>query len=158
MRLLAVGVLATSVLVGGCTEPSTVGDEGNESPSPAAPTLDPEWGDSMTVTPATASPGQRVALRFSPPMARGTAFSLAGWGEEGWTVAYHLTSDWGSPGGHDPDWWSVEDSEGRGWVDVGIGGPGPDHVVVPSSARAGEYLLCTANAADEACALVVVTG
>jgi len=112
----------------------------------------------MTVDPATASPGQRLALRFGSEKVRGIAFSLSRSGDEGWSVAYYLTSDWGSPGSHSPDWWSVEDGEGRGWVDVGVGGPGPDHVIVPDSARAGEYLLCTANSADEACALLTVTG
>ena len=110
----------------------------------------------MTVEPATARPGQRVALRFTPPVMRGIAFSLSAWSEDEWSVAYYLTSDWGSPRAHEPGWWSVEDSEGSGWVDVGIAGPGPDYVVIPDDAPAGDYLLCTANAAEESCALVTV--
>lgn len=123
-----------------------------------APALDAKWRGTMTVNPAAATQGQQVALRFGSEKVRGIAYSLSAWGEQGWTVAYYLTSDWGSPGSHSPDWWSVEDGEGRGWVDVGVGGPGPDHVIVPDSAPAGEYLLCTANSADEACALLTVTG
>ena len=111
----------------------------------------------MTVTPASAAPGQQVALRFSSAEVRGIAFSLSTWGGEGWTTSYYLTSDWGSPGSHDPAWWGVDNSEGRGWVDIGIDGPGPDHVVIPDDAPAGAYLLCTANSIDEACALVTVT-
>lgn len=122
------------------------------------PSLDAKWRGTMTVTPATTAPGQRVALRFRSQEVRGIAFSLSAWDEEGWTVAYYLTSDWGSPGDHTPDWWSVKDGEGLGWPDVGIGGPGPDHVIVPDDASAGEYLLCTANSADEACTLLTVTG
>jgi len=127
--------------------------------SPAVtPTLDAKWRDTMTVVPARAAPGQQVALRFKSRGVRGIAFSLSAWGDPGWQVAYYLTSDWGTPGSHTPDWWSIEDSEGRGWVDVGVGGPGPDHVVIPETAPPGDYLLCTANAVEEACAIVTVTG
>lgn len=164
MRLVAVGLLATSILLTGCAESSTPGsggtsaNKGNGDSSLVPPALDAKWRGTMTVTPATATPGQRVALRFGSEEVRGIAFSLSAWGEEVWTVAYYLTSDWGSPGSHSPDWWSVQDSERRGWSDVGVSGPGPDHVIVPDNAPAGEYLLCTANSADEACALLTVTG
>lgn len=177
MRPVAVGILAISLLLCGCTNSPTLGDDpsraqtgatagsgstsadgGNGGSSLPAPALDAKWHGTMTVTPATAAPGQRVAMRFGSQEVRGIAFSLSAWGDEGWTVAYYLTSDWGSPGSHSVDWWSVEDSEGRGWTDVGVGGPGPDHVMVPESTPAGEYLLCTANSADEACAILTVTG
>lgn len=164
MRRVAVGLIAASVLLTGCADSSepgsagTAADEGDGESSQVAPTFDATWRGTMTVTPATATRGQRLALRFGSEEVRGIAFSLSEWGEEGWTVAYYLTSDWGSPVGHTPEWWSVEDAEGRGWVDVGISGPGPDHVIVPDSAPPGDYLLCTANSADEACALLNVTG
>ncbi len=112
----------------------------------------------MTVTPATAAPGERVALRFRSTEVRGIAFSLAAWDDGGWTEAFYLTSDWGTPDSHRPTWWSVEDSDGRGWEDVGVSGPGPDHVIVPEEAAAGDYLLCTANSVDEACAILTVRG
>lgn len=131
-------------------------ERGRDS-SVVAPTLGATWRGSMTVTPATASPGQQVALRFRSEEVRGIAFSLSAWRDQGWTVSYYLSSDWGSPGSHTPDWWSVEDSEGRGWPDVGVGGPGPDHVIVPDTAPNGDYLLCTANSVDEACAILTVT-
>jgi hypothetical protein len=134
------------------------GKDGARDSSVVTPTLDAKWRGTMTVTPATAAPGQRVALRFQSKEVRGIAFSLSAWSNQGWTVAYYLTSDWGSPGSHTPDWWAVEDSEGRGWPDVRIGGPGPDHVIVPDTAPAGDYLLCTANSVHEACAILTVTG
>lgn len=177
MRPVAAGLVAALVLLVGCAGSSELGgdpsraqtdatpgsggtspEEGDGDSSPVAPALDAKWRRSMTVNPATAAPGQRVALFFGSEKVRGIAFSLAAWDEEGWAVAYHLTSDRGSPRSHSPDWWSVEDGEGRGVVDVGVGGPGPDHVVVPDSAPAGDYLLCTANSADQACALLTVTG
>lgn len=158
MRPAVVGTLATSLLLGGCAGAAAPGQAGAGEPSSVAPALDATWRDTLTITPATAAPGQRLALRFASKEVRGIAFSLSRWGTEGWTIAYYLTSDWGSPGSHSPTWWSVEDGEGRGWVDVGVGGPGPDHVIVPDVAPAGEYLLCTANSIDEACAILTVTG
>jgi hypothetical protein len=111
----------------------------------------------MTVTPAAAEPGQEVALRFPPDNLRGIAFSLSSWRDGAWSPLYYLTSDWGKPSYH-PAWWRVEDSDDRGWEQVAIAGRGPDRVVVPDAAAPGEYLLCTANAVDEACALLTVTG
>jgi hypothetical protein len=134
------------------------GKDGGQDSSVVTPTLDAKWRGTMTVTPTMAVPGQRVALRFQPKEVRGIAFSLSAWSDQGWTVAYYLSSDWGSPGSHTPDWWAVEDSEGRGWPDVGIGGPGSDHVIVPDTAPAGDYLLCTENSVDEACAILTLTG
>lgn len=159
--------LIALLLVTGCGTGTkigaTAGGVGDGNPtgrdsSMKAPALDSKRRGTMTVIPAMAAPGQGVALRFPSKQVRGIAFSLSARGEKGWTVAYYLTSDWGSPGSHAPDWWSVADSEGLGWPDVGIAGPGPDHVIVPDNAPAGEYLLCTANSADEACATLTVTG
>lgn len=157
--------LIALLLLAGCGngvgETAAGAGDGTKSPedSPAVtPTLDAKWRDTMTVAPARAAPGQRVALRFKSQEVRGIAFSLAAWGDPGWQVAYYLTSDWGAPDSHTPDSWSIEDSEGRGWVDVGVGGPGPDHVVLPETAPPGDYLLCTANSVDEACAIVSVIG
>lgn len=158
-----VGLIALLLAAGcGTRDGETAGGgDGNETgqdSSLVSPALDPKWRGTMTVTPATVAPGQRVALRFRSEEVRGIAFSLSAWGEEGWTVAYYLTSDWGAPGSHRPSWWSVEDSEGQAWPDVGVGRPGPDHVIIPDNAPAGDYLLCTANSADESCAILTVTG
>ena len=152
MRLLVSGLLATSVLLTGCAESAAPGGESSQ-----APALDAKWRGTMTITPETATPDQQVALNFRSEKVRGIAFSLASRDEEGWTVAYYLTSDGGPSGSQSPGWWSVEDSENRGWEDIGIGGPGPDHVIVPDDAPAGVYLLCTENSADKACALLTVT-
>ena len=58
----------------------------------------------------------------------------------------------------DAFWWRVEDSDNRGWEQVATEGQGPDRVVVPDAATPGQYMLCTANVVDEACALLTVTG
>jgi hypothetical protein len=159
MRPIAAGFGAMLLLIG-CSAPTTPGkgEDGQTSedvPSTRA-TLDPKWRGTMTVSPASAAPGQQIALRFTSERVRGIAYSLAAWSEEGWNVAYYLTSDWGAPGRHSPDWWSPEEDD-RGWVDIGVSGAGPDNVVVPDSAGPGAYLLCTANSAAEACALLTVT-
>jgi hypothetical protein len=119
------------------------------------PVLEARWRGTMTITPAAASPGQRIALRFPEAKLRGIAFSLAAWNAEVWEVRYYLISGPGS-GDITPVWWAVEDSEGRGWPDVGLAGPGPDYVMIPDAAPRGTYRLCTANARDEACALLTI--
>jgi len=150
----AVVLLAFALLLSGCADPSA--SEGSERPT-RVPTVDPELEGTMIIAPSSATPGQEVALRFPADSERGIAFSLSHWTEGQWDVAYYLTSDWGESGEYRPSWWPVEDSEDRGWEQVGISGAGPDRVFVPDTAAPGDYLLCTANAVDEACALLTVT-
>jgi hypothetical protein len=147
-------LLGVVVLLTGCTHSSV--PESSNGPT-GAPTLKADVRGTMTVTPAAAEAGQEVSLRFSPDNVRGIAFSLSSWQDGTWTPLYFLTSDWGKPSYH-PGWWRIEDSEDRGWEQVAIEGDGPDRVVVPDAAAPGAYMLCTANAVDEACALVTVTG
>lgn len=117
---------------------------------------DPKWRGTMTVRPDTAAPGQRVAVTYPPGHrdVRGVAYSLSTSTSEGWTVTHYLTSD--ANGNSEPDWWSAEDGEDRGWHDVGVGGAGPDHLVIPNPVADGTYLLCTANALNQKCALIRV--
>lgn len=112
----------------------------------------------MTITPASAEPAQEVELTFPGTSERGIAFSLSQWSDGDWEVSYYLTSDWGKPGEHQPTWWPVEDNENRGWEQVGISGAGPDRLLIPDTAASGDYLLCTANALDEACAQITIAG
>jgi hypothetical protein len=130
-----------------------------------SPTVDAKWRGSMTITPAAASPRQRIALRFPESSFRGLRFSLAAWNGQGWELRYYLLSvtpaseSYGlrGSGGPAPGWWRVEDDGGRGWPAIGISGPGPDFVMIPNTASPGAYRLCTANASSsEACALVTV--
>jgi len=97
-------------------------------------------------------------MRFPHASVRGIAFSLSTWEEETWTPAFYLIADSGELSDDEPGWWRAEDSENRGWHQVAIEGEGPDRVLIPDVAAPGEYLLCTANAVDEACALLTVTG
>jgi hypothetical protein len=123
--------------------------DGAPAPVATRPTLDPKYEGMMTITPATAAPGQEIRLTFPADYFRGVGFSLARPADQ--EVLYYLTSGRGGK----PAWFSADDSAG-GWPDVGIHGPGPDRVVVPTTAADGTYLLCTANAATQACALLTV--
>lgn len=127
----------------------------NHTGTAPATTETPRHPGGVTITPATARPGATVALTFPEESSRGIAFQLAKTSEPT-KVLYYLTSDWGRGGGGDytPRWWDAGDS--GGWVDVGISGPGPDHVVVPDTAADGAYLLCTANALEQVCGLLTV--
>lgn len=117
--------------------------------------LEPKLRGTMEARPDIAAPADVVALTYPAGHrdVRGVGFSLAAWTAEGWTITHYLTSD---ANGNKPAWWSVEDSEGRGWADVGVAGPGPDHVVIPSTAAEGAHLLCTANAIKKKCTLIRV--
>ena len=55
----------------------TSADEGNGDSTLVPPALDAKWRGTMTVTPATAIPGNQVALRFASGQVRGIAFSLS---------------------------------------------------------------------------------
>lgn len=158
MRLLAAVMVVTPLVLGGCADPSAPRDAhaGEHAPTESTSPTDAAVDGSMTVTPAAAEPGQRVAVRFQPEKMRGIAYSLSTSDQGGWRLAYYLTSDWGASAGHRPTWWRVEDAEGRGWEDVGITGPGPDRVVIPDDAPPGETLLCTANSVRETCAVLTV--
>jgi hypothetical protein len=108
------------------------------------------------VSPESTRPGELVAIRFPDHQTRGVAYTLDTWEDHAWTTRFYLTSDAGDLN-WTPDWWAVENSEGRGVPDIGITGPGPDHVRIPDTAPAGNYRLCTANTPDKACASLTVT-
>ena len=109
----------------------------------------------ITVATVTAGAGRTVELAFPPGNERGVAFTLEQRLGNVWETRFYLIAP-SSPGGR-PDWWSVEDSQGRGWEDLGVTGRGPDVVRIPGGAEPGEYRICTANARDRACGAVTVT-
>ncbi|WP_372735455.1 META domain-containing protein [Nocardioides sp.] len=106
----------------------------------------------MNVVPPVARPGEIVSLNFPTEQGRGIAFTLLG-PQGGIPVhTYFLTSD-GASENRQPSW----STKNRGTVDIGVGGPGPDRVIIPEVAIPGSYELCTANAAREMCVDVIVT-
>lgn len=141
MRVLLVGV-GLAVLIAGCTGPGT-------GPHDPGATMRP---DLVKVDPVQVRPGQAVQVTFPEHTERGVAWVLEAETGESWRVEYFLTA---AVSGYDnastPNWWSADDTEGKGWDDIGVGGPGPDRLVVPDTATPGTYRLCTANSVENLC-------
>jgi hypothetical protein len=111
----------------------------------------------MTVSPVLVAPGQVVTVTYATDWTRGIAYKLVPSNNDEVpdpdNPSFYLTSDGGSGTGALP-WYPADDAVG--WVDIGIGGRGPDRVTIPDTAAAGTWLVCTANAATETCAEVIV--
>lgn len=110
--------------------------------------------DLLVLDPETAAPGDTVAMLFPRGTGRGVAFQLDRRVGDDWVTRYWLTSD--GNGGR-PVSVPVQ-TEGYGTPDVGVGGRGPDHVVLPTDVVPGDYRICTANAGSEFCAPVEIAG
>jgi hypothetical protein len=110
--------------------------------------------DLLVLARSVARPGDTVAMRFPAKTGRGVAFHLDQRVGDEWVTRYWLTSD--GNGGR-PVTVPV-DTEGYGTSDVGVGGRGPDHVVLPTDVVPGDYRICTANAGDEFCAPIEIVG
>lgn len=125
---------------------------GNGEPDDPAARVRPEL---MTVTPATAAPGASLELTFPKETDRGVAYVLERAAGDTWSTTHFLTSSADGYGGT-PSAVSVDSSEGYGWEDIGIGGPGPDRLVLPDDASIGLSRICTANAIENFCAEIIV--
>lgn len=108
--------------------------------------------DLLELDPAVAEPGQLVAMHFPEETSRGIAFQLDRRADDGWTPVAWMTSD---GNGGEPATVPAF-TEGYGVEDVGVGGPGPDHVRLPDDAPPGDYRICTANAGEEFCAPIEI--
>lgn len=105
--------------------------------------------DLIVADPATIAPGGIVALTFPEETVRGVLFVLEMRAGDSWAHRYDLLSD--GPG---PGWqrsWHIVGEEAIAVPDIGVGGPGPDRVVIPEIAPAGEFRLCTGNAGENIC-------
>jgi hypothetical protein len=105
--------------------------------------------DLIVADPAAAEPGEVVALRFPEETTRGILFVLERRVGDAWELWYYLTSD--GPG---PGWertWQAAGAHGLAVEDIGVGGPGPDRVLIPDVAEAGTYRICTGNAGADFC-------
>lgn len=110
--------------------------------------------DLMLIEPPAAPPGSEVALRFPEETFRGIAFQLDRRTADGWETTHWMTSD--ANGDQYADTVPAG-TEGYGVIDVGVGGPGPDHVRLPDDVGPGEHRICTANAGEEFCAPLTIT-
>ena len=53
-------------------------------------------------------------------------------------------------------WHAAGAAEGMAVEDIGVGGPGPDHVPIPDPAEPGDYRICTGNAGADFCAPIEI--
>lgn len=109
--------------------------------------------DLLELDPPAATANELIAMHFPEETPRGVAFQLDRRASDGWTTVAWMTSD---GNGGEPVTVPVM-TEGYGVNDVGVGGPGPDHVRLPGDVAPGDYRICTANAGEEFCAPIQVT-
>jgi hypothetical protein len=105
----------------------------------------------MQIDVAAAALDDTVEITFPEGMHRGLMYVLEERTGSSWTYRYQLISD--ASGGESS--WHPAAQE----VDVdaiGIGGPGPDRLVIPDVAPLGEYRICTANAPENVCVPLTV--
>lgn len=107
----------------------------------------------MIAEPSTAAAGSVITLRFPTEFLRGVGFQLESRQASGWQLEYYLVSGYGRR-----PWWHADDpnTQGAGWPDIAIGGPGGEKLRVPDDAEPGVYRLCTANAKPTACTLLTI--
>jgi hypothetical protein len=138
MRRLAAALFLGSTLAA-CGSVIPVG-----TPHDAAAVFRPA---SMVADREMAAPGEVVELRFPDQMVRGIMFVLEQEVGSTWVYRYLLLSD---ANGGVPQWFGA-DREDVAVEDVGMGGPGPDRVVIPDVAEPGSWRLCTGNAGENVC-------
>lgn len=90
--------------------------------------------DLVVASPSTVRAGDRVELTFPTEAARGEPWVLEEADGSRWLQRYLLTSD--GTGGT-PSWVGQDEPDRWGWVEVGVGRPGPDTVLIrPRPAQA----------------------
>jgi hypothetical protein len=129
------------------------GEPGGAAMVPADPDAEVR-PDLLVVDPTTAAPGDVVALTYPQETTRGILFVLDQNVDDAWITRFFLTSD--GPGAGWERTWSPADAGGMAVEDIGVGGPGPDRVLVPEVAEPGAYRICTGNAGENFCAQIEV--
>lgn len=153
------GLALASSVVGCSSSPDDTGatpTQGEPTSPTVTPTLDPALVGRMEIDLRTYLPGDKLNLRWPGEELRGIAYSLDAWEGTDWKTEYYISAvTQGDRPNHDPTWWDTGET-GYGWVDIGVGGPGPDIAVVPDTAGPGIYRLCTANSPKQSCVLLTV--
>lgn len=101
----------------------------------------------MTLEPSRAAPGALIAIRFPGGHDRGVLYAIDARFGEVWERRALLLSD--ANGGRPQ--WAPADGEDLVVEMVGIGGEGPDRLIVPDVLDTGQYRICTANAVEALC-------
>jgi len=112
--------------------------------------------DLIVAEPVQVRPGDVLSLTFPAETTRGVYFVLESQAAGAWVHMFDLTSD--GPG---PGWqrrWMPAGAEGFAVEDIGVGGPGPDRVVIPDVAEPGTWRICTGNAGENICTTIEIVG
>jgi hypothetical protein len=163
----ALAAVVTGLALTACGEPEPAGGalpppsdvtnapptsvRGSVEPFDATATIRPEL---MVIEPSVTRPGDQVLVNYPGGRERGIAYVLEWTDGSTWHTTHFLTAT--------TDGYGVEpnyapfDSEGYAWVDIGFDDAGPDKLVVPDSALAGPYRICTANSVKNVCAELTV--
>ena len=105
--------------------------------------------DLIIAHPTATSPNGVVSLTFPRNSERGVLFVLERRADDSWAHMFDLLSD--GPGeGWQRTWHSV-DASPMGVPAIGVGGPGPDRVLIPETVEPSEYRICTGNAGENFC-------
>jgi len=134
---------------------TSAGKQGSSPSGASTSTLLAPTSGEITTARAHVAAGEVVELRYPNDLERGVVFTLSpqrpGMRND---PLFMLYSDAGSEGGT-PSWRAV--GEALDATDVGVGGPGPDRLLLPPKLEPGDYRVCTANAAYN-CVNLSVTG
>jgi hypothetical protein len=101
------------------------------------------------------APGEVLSLTFPEETEGGVHFVLERQTRGGWVHTFDLVSD--GPGAGWPRDWRPAGDEDFAIPDIGVGGSGPDGVVVPDMAEAGTWRICTGNAGRNFCTEIEIT-
>ncbi len=143
--LPAVAVILLGVVLAGCGQAGAKGPGAHDLSAQMRPEL-------LDISTSPATPGETIRIRFPQETERGIAWVLEEQDGDIWHARYFLSAtNRAYEGSGSPIWWSVDDGEGRGWVDIGIAGPGPDALIIPDGIAPGRYRLCTANSMPNIC-------
>ena len=163
-RALAAVFLAGVLALAACGDPEP---EGGAAPppspdtsegSPSADPFDPDatmQPDLMRVEPSVAEAGQEVLVTYPGGRDRGVAYVLERASGASWDTT-HLMTAVTNGFGTEPSFVSTDDAAGYGWEDIGVGGEGPDRLVVPDVAPPGTYRICTANSRENICTVIEI--
>ena len=145
----ACGMIPGGGTTGGAADPGGAGGAG--APANPAAEMRP---DLLVIDPTTAAPGDVVALTFPEETTRGILFVLEQRVGDTWVNRFYLRSD--GPGEGWEMSWHAAAEQGLAVEDIGVGGPGPDHVPIPEPAEPGAYRICTGNAGADFCAPIEI--
>jgi hypothetical protein len=100
--------------------------------------------DRIVLSADRAEPGEVIEVEWPEEDQRGLGYVLELQVGDDWDLHYFMVA--GTAGSGEPgEWWAVDDAEGRGWDDIGVGGPGPDLVEIPEVAELADYRVCATD-------------